>query len=89
MPVITGVAVYPEDIIGKLKAQGIDVVAVDALSLAEEAGTAKASNVVLMGVVSTKMPFDESVWQQALEQCVPAKFLELNKKAFELGRNAK
>ncbi|WP_124097936.1 indolepyruvate oxidoreductase subunit beta [Ruminococcus sp. Marseille-P6503] len=89
MPVITGAAEYPENIIGKLKELGVDVIAVDALELAEQAGTAKASNVVLMGVVSTKMPFDESVWQQALEQCVPPKFLELNKKAFALGREVK
>ena len=88
MPVINGAAVYPEDIIGKIKAQGVDVIAVDAVTLAEQAGTAKASNVVLMGVVSTKMPFEESVWQAALEQCVPAKFLELNRKAFALGRAA-
>ena len=88
MPVINGAAVYPEDVIGKIKAQGVDVIAVDALTLAEQAGTAKASNVVLMGVVSTKMPFEESVWQAALEQCVPAKFLELNRKAFALGREA-
>ena len=88
MPVINGAAVYPENIIGKIRAQGVDVIAVDALTLAEQAGTAKASNVVLMGVVSTKMPFEESVWQAALEQCVPAKFLELNRKAFALGREA-
>ena len=88
MPVITGAAKYPEDIIPKLKAKGVDVIAVDALTLAEQAGTSKASNVVLMGVVSTKMQFDEDVWQKALEQCVPPKFLELNKKAFALGRKA-
>ena len=88
MPVINGAAVYPDNIIEKIRAQGVDVIAVDALTLAEQAGTAKASNVVLMGVVSTKMSFDESVWQAALEQCVPAKFLELNKKAFALGRAA-
>ena len=52
MPVITGAAQYPENIIEKIKAQDIDVTAVDALSLAEQAGTAKASNVVLMGVDS-------------------------------------
>ena len=86
MPVITGAATYPENIIDKLTALGIDVTAVDALTLAEQAGTSKASNVVLMGVVSKKMDFDEAVWQQALEQCVPAKFLDLNKKAFALGR---
>lgn len=88
MPVITGAASYPDDIIEKIKAQGIDVIAVDALSLAEQAGNAKASNVVLMGVVSTKMAFDVNVWEKAVEECVPAKFLELNKKAFALGRDA-
>ncbi|MBR6835329.1 MAG: indolepyruvate oxidoreductase subunit beta [Oscillospiraceae bacterium] len=88
MPVITGAASYPEDLIEKMRAKGIDVTAVDALSLAEEAGNSKASNVVLMGVVSTKTDFEDEIWQQALEQCVPPKVLDLNKKAFELGKNA-
>lgn len=89
MPVITGAAQYPEDIAAKIKAMGIQVTAVDALGLAEKAGNAKASNVVLMGVVSAQTEFDEQLWQNAIEQCVPPKFLELNKKAFDLGRNAK
>lgn len=89
MPVITGAAQYPEDIAAKIKAMGIQVTAVDALGLAEQAGNAKASNVVLMGVVSAQTEFEEQLWQNAIEQCVPPKFLELNKKAFELGRNVK
>ena len=88
MPVITGAAEYPEDLTSKLSAAGADLVAVDALSLAEKAGTAKASNVVLMGVFAAKTDFPEELWQKALEQCVPPKFLELNKKAFELGKAA-
>lgn len=88
MPVITGAAVYPENIIEKISEKGIDVIAVDALSLAEKAGNAKASNVVLMGVVSQYTDFEEELWQNALEQCVPSKFIDLNKKAFELGINA-
>ena len=89
MPVITGAAEYPTDIVEKIKAKGADIIAVDALSLAEEAGTAMASNVVLMGVLASRMDYPEELWQKALEQCVPPKFLELNKKAFELGKNAK
>ena len=87
MPVITGVAKYPEEIIEKIKAENIDVIAVDALSLAEGLGNAKASNVVIMGVVSKILDFEDKYWQKAIEECVPAKFLELNKKAFELGKN--
>ena len=87
MPVITGAVEYPENLVGKLESVGIDVTAVDALSLAEQAGTSKASNVVLMGVLASKMDFSDELWQNALEQCVPPKFLELNKRAFALGRD--
>ncbi len=86
MPVITGAMQYPANIVDTLTRLGIDVTAVNALELAEQAGTAKASNVVLMGVLSKKMSFDEQVWIDALTACVPEKFLELNKKAFALGR---
>lgn len=87
MPVITGAAQYPTDIVEKIKGMGVDIIAADALSLAEEAGNAKASNVVLMGLIASKMSFDDSVWKEAIKNCVPEKFLELNLKAFELGKN--
>lgn len=87
MPVITGAAQYPTDIVEKIKGMGVDIIAADALSLAEEAGNAKASNVVLMGLIASKMNFDDEVWKDAVKQCVPEKFLELNLKAFELGKN--
>lgn len=87
MPVITGAAQYPTDIVEKIKGLGVDIIATDALSLAEEAGNAKASNVVLMGLIASKMSFDDSVWKDAIKNCVPEKFLELNLKAFELGKN--
>lgn len=87
MPVITGAAQYPTDIVEKIKGLGVDIIAADALSLAEEAGNAKASNVVLMGLIASKMSFDDSVWKDAIKNCVPEKFLELNLKAFELGKN--
>ncbi len=88
MPVITGAAAYPDDIIPKLKALSINTVQVDALDLAIEAGNSKAVNVVLMGVLSNHMEIDEAVWFEAIEECVPEKFRELNRRAFEIGRNA-
>lgn len=86
MPVITGAAVYPENIADKLSQMGVRLKLVDALTLAEKAGSAKATNVVLMGAVSNVMDFPEEMWQKAIDECVPPKFLELNKKAFALGR---
>ena len=84
MPVITGASQYPENIVEKLSASA-DTVAVDALSLAKEAGSIKAVNVVLIGVMakSTDIPYD--VWVQTIRETVPPKFLEINLKAFELG----
>lgn len=86
MPVITGATTYPENLIDKCKALGAKVIDVDALSLAEEAGSAKATNVVLMGVLASHMDVAEEIWQKALEDCVPPKFIEMNKKAFALGK---
>ena len=88
MPVIIGAAEYPEELVQKMVEAGIDVDAFDALSLAEQAGSSKAVNIVLMGHLSKNFDFTEQEWLEAIEQSVPAKFLELNRKAFLLGRNA-
>ena len=86
MPVIIGACEYPENLEGKIKDLGLKLDAFDALSLAEQAGNSKAVNIVLMGRLSKLFDFTEEEWLQAIEQSVPAKFLELNKKAFALGR---
>ena len=86
MPVITGAQEYPEELAQKIKSLGIKLDALDALSLAEQAGSSKAVNIVLMGRLSKLFDFTESEWLTAIEQSVPEKFLELNKKAFRLGR---
>jgi indolepyruvate ferredoxin oxidoreductase beta subunit len=85
MPVITGNAVYPEEIIEKITAAGVDITAVDALTLALEAGSAKASNVVLIGVLASRTDIPAEKWAAEVEMCVPPKFIELNKTAFNLG----
>lgn len=85
MPVITGAAEYPHDVLEKLSAAGVKVDALDALSLAEEAGSSKAVNLVLMGRLSKYFDISEEKWLKIIEDTVPPKFAELNKKAFKLG----
>jgi indolepyruvate ferredoxin oxidoreductase beta subunit len=87
MPVITGAAQYPENILDKLSAK-VNTTAVDALALATQAGNIKAVNVVLIGVMakSTDIPYE--IWLETIRETVPPKFLEVNLKAFELGYNA-
>ena len=88
MPVITGAAQYPDNLADKMAAAGIQVDAFDALALAEQAGSTKAVNIVLMGHLSRNFDFTLEEWMDAIEKSVPPKFLELNKKAFMLGREA-
>lgn len=85
MPVITGAAVYPEGILEKLMESDAVVTPVDALPLAVEAGSAKAVNVVLIGVLAAHMDFKKEVWLKAIEQTVPKKFIDMNLKAFDAG----
>ena len=86
MPVITGAMEYPSDIVEKISEKGIKIISSDALSMAIDAGNAKSVNVVMIGILSALADFSEEVWDKALSECVKPKFLELNKKAFSLGR---
>jgi len=88
MPVITGVAVYPDNIIDKIKQTDAKVISLDALKAATEAGSSKAVNVVLLGVFAAISGIDIEIWKKALQNTVPPKFLELNKKAFQFGIDA-
>ena len=87
MPVITGAAQYPENITEKIRAKTEGVIALDALSLANEAGNGKAVNVVLLGVLAKNSNIEKEKWIEAVHDTVPPKFLDVNLKAFELGYN--
>jgi len=86
MPVITGACEYPQDIEKKLS-QKINLIEVDALSKANEAGNMKAVNVVLIGVMAKNTDIAYEKWVETIKTTVPEKFLEANLKAFDLGYN--
>lgn len=88
--VSSGKGVYPPDdslprVFGALDAH---LIMVPGEKLALQAGTIKAANVVLLGAISKLLPLPEDVWWQCLSQRLPPKFLEINRKAFALGRAA-
>ncbi len=85
MPVIIGAAQYPTDVLDELTQKGASVQQLDALSLALEAGSAKAVNIVLLGKAAQQFDIPYDKWIAAIEKTVAPKFLEMNKKAFELG----
>lgn len=88
MPVIIGSAEYPDGVLEELTAKGVKVSALNALTLAEEAGSPKAVNIVLMGKVAKQFDIPYEKWIAAIENTVAPKFVEMNKKAFDLGYNS-
>ena len=89
VPVLAGVAEYPANIVDYIRSAVSNVVAVDALGLAEKCGSAKAANIVLLGVMARRLPFGREVWEKALTERIPARLLEVNKAAFKAGYDYK
>jgi len=87
MPVITGKAKYPENIIEEIKANYKNVIVVPALDMAKKSGNIKAVNVVMIGVLARHSKFEKDIWIKAIEKTVKPQFLEVNLKAFEEGYN--
>ena len=85
MPCITGVAKYPEDIKEKLLAECKGAKFVNAKEIAKEAGSEKATNIVMLGGICKLYGFDKAVMEEAVVSCVPEKFKELNLTAFRMG----
>ena len=69
----------------ELGKQQLRLIAADALSLAEQAGSSKAVNVVLIGVMAKQLNIDKNVWINTIRETVPTQFIDMNLKAFELG----
>jgi indolepyruvate ferredoxin oxidoreductase beta subunit len=85
VPVLVGVAEYPANIVEYIRSAVSDVVAVNALEIAEKCGNPKAANMVLLGAMARRLPFGLEVWEKALAARIPARLLEVNQAAFAAG----
>jgi indolepyruvate ferredoxin oxidoreductase, beta subunit len=86
--VATGQAVYPENVLDELRKRDIRVIAVDAFSIAKEAGEVRTANVALVGALSVHLPVEIQIIEDIIEQRVPKRFREENMRAFAAGREA-
>ncbi len=85
LPVAAGFEKYPQDVVERLRRLAGELVLIPATRLAAELGNDKASNVVLIGLLASRMQIDKPVWLEVLRKKVPPRFLDLNLKAFESG----
>ncbi|MBL7095625.1 indolepyruvate oxidoreductase subunit beta [candidate division KSB1 bacterium] len=80
---------YPEDVEAICRNKTDNVVIIDGIKISEELGNPRVLNTVMLGVLSNYTQFSEEHWINAIQQRVPPKTFELNRRAFEAGRTAK
>ena len=84
MPVVTGVAKYPENIIENLSKEH-KVISVDAQAEALAMGNPRVFNVIILGVAAKRMDFPKEQWIDVIKKTVPPKTIDINVAAFERG----
>jgi indolepyruvate ferredoxin oxidoreductase beta subunit len=85
--VTSGMDKYPEDVVSTLRKEKMDVMEIDGMELAKRIGNPLVVSTVLLGVISNFLDFPEKVWISGINQLVPEKHRDLNRKAFQEGRN--
>ena len=84
MPVVTGVAKYPDGIIEELSKK-YRVVSVDAMDEAIKMGNSRVFNVIILGIAAKNMDFPKEQWIEVIKKTVPPKTIDINVAAFEKG----
>ena len=85
LPVLTGAAAMPAKARETLEQAQADII--PAGSLAVRVGSPKSVNIVLLGALSTRLPFPEQAWEKVIVERVPPKTVQANLDAFHAGRD--
>jgi indolepyruvate ferredoxin oxidoreductase beta subunit len=86
MPVLLGMAEYPENILENLEKK-VTLFSVNAMEQAQKLGNSRVFNIIVLGLVAKHMNFSQEEWYKVIEKTVPSKTVEVNKKAFDVGYN--
>jgi len=77
---------YPENIISSLSDHTSNYMMVKAIDIAKKLNEIRVSNTVLLGTLSNFIPLEKDSWIKSIRKNVPPHAVELNLKAFRLGR---
>ncbi len=86
--VLIGDETYPPDALEEIQKHTENVKVVDASGMARGLGNEKAANMVLLGTIIHAMGLEEIHWDAILEGNIKPRFLDLNKKAIQMGMGA-
>ncbi len=82
----SGKVVYPEDTAESLKKIRPEAHVLDIENALKEVGNSKVTNVIMLGVLSTILEIPEKNWLEVMKEAVPPKLVDVNIKAFAMGR---
>jgi len=85
VPVLIGLEKYPEGVNEALRSTAENTVIIKAAEIAKDLGNMKAQNVVLLGALLKALDIKDVNWEEVVASLVPAKAVELNKKALVAG----
>lgn len=85
LPVLTGSVQYPSDIVDRIRGRAPRTIQVDALKIAEDCGSTRVVNVVLLGVLAPLLEEDLDIWREVIKKTVPSRTVDVNLAAFEEG----
>ncbi len=86
LPVLTGAVAYPEGILEEIEAGAGRMIAVDALAIDPVRENPRTVNTLLLGILSTLLPFPVEKWRQTMTAEIKAELVAINMEAFEAGR---
>ena len=87
MPVITGAAEYPENILEELR-QKYSLYSINAMEKAEELGNTRVFNTIVLGMAARHMNYTKEQWIEVIKAKVPPKTVDINLAGFEVGYNS-
>lgn len=85
LPVAAGFEEYPRDTLENLQKHAREVVIIPASDISRKLGNIRATNLVLLGVLASKMDLKKATWEEIIRKRIPPRFIDLNIKAFNRG----
>jgi indolepyruvate ferredoxin oxidoreductase beta subunit len=88
LSMLTGAEPYPAQPLEDIRHLPLEVIPLDGVALAREAGNPRTVNLVVLGALAARLPWEQRLWEEVIRRVVPARFLDVNLKAFHLGLSA-
>ncbi len=85
-PILAGFAKYPENVLGTLK-EKVHTLDFNAADKAKELGNLKVQNIIMLGALVKALELNDINWEEAIKDNVKPKFLDINLKAFNIGKS--